>query len=81
MPSSWASHNEDSAGLSRWERLLPEFLSGHRRALNVGLHLLTTPLGLLANVSLIYVVAPSLAVGVVVAYTLSLAIVLPPRVW
>jgi hypothetical protein len=81
MPSSWASHNEDSAGLSRWERLLPEFLSGHRRALNVGLHLLTTPLGLLANVSLIYVVAPSLAVGVVVAYTLSLAIVLPPWIW
>ena len=65
MPSSWAYRNENSAGLSRWERLLPEFLSGHRRALNVGLHLFSTPLSLLASVSLIYLVAPSLAVGVV----------------
>jgi hypothetical protein len=60
---------------------LPEFLTGHRRALNVGLHLLTTPLGLLASVSLIYLVASSLAVGVVVAYALALAIFLPLRVW
>ena len=48
--------------VSPWARLCREFLKCHRRPLNVGLHLLTTPLALFGVYSVLFAIHPMLMV-------------------
>lgn len=58
-----------------------EFRTCHREALNAALHLVTTPLGLLCFLSLLWRVSPALTVALVATYLVSLLVVLPRRLW
>lgn len=66
---------------SRFQELSSEFRACHREALNVALHLVTTPLGLLCFLSLLWRVSPAVTVALVAAYLVSLLAVLPRRLW
>src|SRR5262245_56992940 len=64
-----------------WGELSSEFRACHREALNIALHLVTTPLGLLCLLSLLWRASPAVTVAVVAAYIVSLMLVLPSRLW
>jgi hypothetical protein len=65
----------------KFQELSSEFRACHREALNVALHLVTTPLGLLCFLSLLWRVSPAVTVALVAAYLVSLLAVLPRRLW
>lgn len=56
----------------RWEPLADAFLATHRSRLNVGIHLVTTPLGVFAALALLAAIAPPLAPALVLAYATTL---------
>lgn len=61
--------------------LSDEFAACHRQPLNVALHLVTTPLGLLCLLSLLGQAGPIVPPAVAGAYLLSLLALLPWRLW
>lgn len=65
----------------RFQELSGEFRACHREPLNVALHLVTTPLGLLCFLALLWRVSPAVAVAAVAAYLVSLFAALPRRLW
>ena len=65
----------------RFQELSGEFRACHREALNVALHLVTTPLGLLCFLSLLWRVSPAVTAALVAVYLVSLLAVLPRRLW
>lgn len=67
--------------LTRWERILAEFLSCHANGTNVALHLITTPMGLLGFLAAIWHFSATAAIGTAVLYSLLLAWFVPIRVW
>lgn len=58
-----------------------EFRACHREALNAGLHLVTTPLGLICFLSLLWRANPVVAVMASAAYLALLLVILPWRLW
>jgi uncharacterized membrane protein YGL010W len=65
----------------RFQGLASAFRACHREPLNAVLHLLTTPLGLLCFLSLLWRVDPAAPLALVAAYLVSLLVVLPWRLW
>ncbi len=68
-------------GSSAWRRLLPEFLAYHQTPLNVTLHLFTTPLGVLATLSLVQAMLPTAMLVGAVLYAALLGVFLPAGLW
>lgn len=64
----------------RWQTLYSEFQASHRRGVNVALHLLTTPLGLLGVLAAVYRYSPFAAAAVSIGYVLVLFAVTPAGV-
>ena len=65
----------------RFQQLSSEFRACHHQVLNVALHLVTTPLGLLCFLSLLWRVNAAVTVALFAAYLVSLLAVLPWRLW
>lgn len=64
-----------------WDQLAGEFIDCHRSGLNVSLHLVTTPLGLYAMLTLAALASPVLPLGIVCFYLLILLGRVPAREW
>jgi hypothetical protein len=62
-----------------WTRLLEGFLAGHATRANVALHLLSTPLGILAGLALVARLGPAFPVGIGVLVVGLTSLWLPPR--
>ena len=66
--------------LAAWHRLLPEFHATHTQPLNVGLHLITTPMGLLGALGLTQaLLGVQTMLTIAAAYTLITAVFVPLR--
>lgn len=66
---------------TKFQKLSSPFQACHREALNVLLHLVTTPVGLLCFLSLLWHVHAAVPVVFVAAYLGSLFVALPRRLW
>ena len=64
---------------SSWNQLEAEFLAFHQTPLNVALHLVTTPLGLLGTFALLATLHPQLATIAAAALALSMLRRVPRR--
>lgn len=66
---------------TRFEKLSIAFAACHREALNVLLHLITTPVGLLGLLALLWHLHPVIPGAFAAVYVVSLLFVLPRRLW
>jgi len=66
---------------TQFQALSSPFRACHREALNVALHLVTTPLGLLFFLSLVWRASPAATVSLAAAYLGTLLFLLPRRLW
>lgn len=66
---------------TKFEKLSSGFATCHRVALNVFLHLITTPVGLLGLLALLWHLHPAIPAVSTGAYVVSLLFVLPRRLW
>ena len=64
-----------------WEKLLKDFLTCHQNPYNQALHLISTPLGLWAVLSLVSLASNYAAMALSTLYVLSLWGKLPTRMW
>jgi hypothetical protein len=69
------------ASPSLWEPLVAAFLATHRSRANLGVHALTTPLGVYALLALLAAASPKLALALALAYWTSLHDRVPRDAW
>ena len=66
---------------SVWLRTCREFLKCHRRPMNVGLHVVTTPMGMVGFLGLVGWISPTTIVVVAAIYLLAIWPLIPTKTW